>query len=89
MPFPCNTTVLAQHIKIHCCLVPCINIYKPGFLPLVLQKFELDNSWLLGCSVHYGIFTRIPVLYPLDSSSSPLGLSCNNQKCVHTLLNVP
>lgn len=40
--------------------------------------------------MYYGMFSRIPGFYPLeDSHTHSLLPSCDNQKCLQILLNVP
>lgn len=39
--------------------------------------------------MHFENFSNIPTLYPRDASSTHLTPSCDNQKNIQTLLNVP
>ena len=61
---------------------------RPGFLKLSFLVIWADNSLLWGhCPFHCGMFRSIPGLYPLEAIGS--FLSCDNQKCLQTLPNVP
>ena len=46
----------------------------------------LGKGW--GLSVHCRMLSSLPDLYPLDAGSTPQP-SCDNQKCVRLLPNVP
>ena len=62
-----------------------------GIVPLSLVSPALEADSLplshLGSSVHYKILSSSPDFYLLDASSTLP--SCDNQKCLQTLPNVP
>ena len=52
--------------------IPCNNpLSAQGFSTKALLTMGLGSSLLWGCPVQHRIFSSIPVLYTLDSNSTP------------------
>lgn len=71
------------------------HLHSSGFLSLditdILVLYHFFYCWG-GFTVHYGVFSGTPSLFPLDASGTPPITHlpyCGNHRCIQTLPNCP